>query len=516
MEIKSCIPKFTTAQILFAGFAWSLLILRFGYRFGTGDQVELLPYTLFLHNHNLYSHDFFIQGLNASVPNERTIMAYLLLPFVNCLEIACFVFHFLVSMVLILGLERIAIRFINNKYLAWLAVLVSLVPLNDFALGNVEMYSDCLQASSVATAIVVWGLWAFLQRRYQLSSCLLSIATFIQVLEGLDVMLVLSALLLALVLIKQLPLKQFIYFTAIYACTAGLFLVWIWIGKQGVSAVSNEELFQILFLFRHPHHFIFTTFPKFKLIVFCALTFTSLIYFSRRSSRVFTFILVSLFGLIVYAFAVDDFHNIFIANFQFYKVTQWMKFLGIVAAFGLLDRCLPEKTKQWQTAAMDNIVLLSFSILCWVITIQFNRILPYKVPYELFEMKRTNDMIAICEKIKEVTPVDAVFIQPFENTELKYYAQRSSYVEFKANVRHKKFVKDWYNRIGLVYGISQTDAAKGFTLKDKADAGYYTNNLWQLSNRKGSGITHMLVDKRYKPPFGTLILENNTYAVYQL
>ena len=35
-------------SVWFALFLWSVLILRFGYRFGTGDQVELLPYTLFL------------------------------------------------------------------------------------------------------------------------------------------------------------------------------------------------------------------------------------------------------------------------------------------------------------------------------------------------------------------------------------------------------------------------------------------------------------------------------------
>ena len=116
MKLHSQILKFSNPQILFAVLAWSLFVLRVGYRYGTGDQVELLPYTLLLQNSSLYEHDFFIQGLNASVPNERTVMANLLLPFVNHLEIFCFVFQLLSTVVLILGLEKLARRFIQNKY----------------------------------------------------------------------------------------------------------------------------------------------------------------------------------------------------------------------------------------------------------------------------------------------------------------------------------------------------------------------------------------------------------------
>jgi len=142
--------------------------------------------------------------------------------------------------------------------------------------------------------------------------------------------------------------------------------------------------------------------------------------------------------------------------------------------------------------------------------------LPYRVPFQLFGMKEKDDMIAICEKIKETAPVDAVFIQPFDNTELKFYGQRSSFVEFKANVKHKSFVGEWYRRIGIVYGISAIDEVQGFKLQDKADANYYTPEVWRFSNKAGYGITHMLVKKDYKPPYGNLILSNNSYAVYKL
>ena len=508
-------------SLLFALLVWSLLILRFGYRYGTGDQVELLPYSLYLHNPSLYPHDFFIQGLNASVPNERTVMAHLILPFINHLEIFCFLMQLFSTVLLVLGLQQLAFRFIHNKYLAWLAILIAMIPLNDFALGNVELYSECFQASGLAVAIVVWAINLFLDRKFLATSLLMSVATFIQLLEGLDVMIVLSLMMLFMLVVKQINFKTFAGFCAIYFCTAGVYLVIILMGKMGhapgnYTALSNPELFKILFAFRHPHHFIFMSFPKVKMLVFFALTLAALVFYSEHSSKTFEFVLLGLFGIIIYAFVVDDFHNVFIGNFQFYKITIWMKFLGVVAVVGLAEEFYTGKWHLPDMLKIEKPALFVVALLSWLVIIKFNEHLPYHVPYQLFGMKEKDDMIAICEKIKEVTPPDAVFVQPFDNTELKFYGQRSSFVEFKANVRHKNFVGEWYRRIHLLYGISAVDAVQGFGLKDAADAAYYTTDMWQFNRKAGYGITHMLVTKDYKPPYGTLILANNSYAVYKL
>jgi hypothetical protein len=288
------------------------------------------------------------------------------------------------------------------------------------------------------------------------------------------------------------------------------------IAPGNFAAVNNADLFRILFQFRHPHHFIFTSFPKLKMLVFFALTFCALVFYSRHSSKIFDFVLIGFFGIIVYAFAVDAFHSVFICNFQFYKVTIWMKFLGVVAVIGLAEEFYLSKLHLPDLVKFERAGLITLALLSWVVIIKFNEYLPYHVPFQLFGMKEKDDMIGICEKIKETTPADAIFIQPFDNTELKFYGQRSSFVEFKANVRHKSFVGEWYRRIQIVYGISTGDAMKGFKLQDKADANYYTSNAWQFTNKSGYGITHMLVKKDYKPPYGTLILSNNSYAVYKL
>ncbi len=442
-------------------------------------------------------------------------MANLLRPFINHFEVFSFILQFLSTVILIFGLEKLTGRFIRNRYLAWLAILVALIPLNDFTLGNVELYSECFQASGLAVAVVVWAVNLFLDRKYLFASVLMAAATFIQLLEGLDVMMVLCAILFVAVIRKEVSWKIFFGFITVYMFTSGVYLVMIFMQKNVAADISNQELFKILFEFRHPHHFIFSAFPKARMMVFFVLVLVSVLFFGMRSRQLFQFLLIGLTGVIIYAFAVYGWHNIFIGNFQFYKVTQWMKFLGVIAVLGFAEQFLGSLIPTL-SSFYEKAILFLLSCLCWVVIINFNHLLPYKVPFELFSMKEQDDMIAICEKIKEVTPHDAVFIQPFDNTELKFYAERSSYVEFKANVRNKAFVKEWSNRVAEVFGVKPEMNVKGFALKDTADSFFLNADRERLELLKKKGVTHLLTKKEFPASTGKLILQNNTYAVYQL
>lgn len=510
------VSGFSSSQILFAVFCWSLLILRFGYRFGTGDQVELLPYTLFLQNPHLYPHDFFIQGLHASVPNERTVMATLLLPFANHLEIVCFLLQCLCTVALVLGLQKLSLRFITNKYLVWLAILIALIPLNDFTLGNVELYSECFQASGLAIAIVVWALNYYLDKKYARASFFMSVATFIQLLEGLDTMLLLSSVLLIATVRKEVSFKTFFAFIGIYGCTAGVYLMFILLKKSLQADVTDSELFAILFQFRHPHHFIFSSFSKVKVIVFAVLSLVALFYFYNKSKSVFRFITVGLAGVVVYVVAVDVFQFIPIANFQFYKVTVWIKFLGVVALLSLADKYFSVAMEKLASVLNESLFLTVSAVFCWIVVLFFADYLPYQVPSQIFRFKEKDEMVSICTDIKVVVPSDAVFIQPFDNTELKFYAQRSSYVEFKANVRNKLFVRQWAERIEDVFGVNPSNAVRGFELKQQADNYFYSLTSERLELLKQKGVTHLLTIIKMKPATGKLILHNSSYAVYQL
>ena len=196
-----------------------------------------------------------------------------------------------------------------------------------------------------------------------------------------------------------------------------------------------------------------------------------------------------------------------------------MKFLGVVALFGFVEQFIFLNLPVFQSSnlfKMGSTFLILGSIVIWGVILNFHQQLPYKVPFQLFAMKEQDDMISICEKIKEVTPRNAVFIQPFENTELKFYAERSSYIEFKANVRNKAFVKEWANREAEVFGVLPEMPVKGFALQKRADDFFYSLDEMQIKLLKRKGVTYLLTKKEYRPTIGNLILQNNTYAVYQL
>lgn len=495
-----------------------------GYRFGTNDHVELLPYTLFLSDHSLYPHDFFIQGLHATVPNERTVFASLLLPFVNCLPVTCFILHFLTTILLLIGLERVALRFIKNRYWVWIAILFCLGPLDDYTLGNVELYGNTIQASSVAIALLIWAIHFFLDRKFVVASVIISIATFIQLLEGLDVMIVLCLIMFYKVAItKSVSVRKLAEFVGIFCLTAGVYLVIILTTKTaGASILTRAEVFKIMFEFRHPHHFIFSTFPLSKKILFAVFTAVGVFYYYMSNRDIAWFMVFSFAGVVCYAIATDVFHFAPIANFQFYKITSWVKFFGVVSIFGIVGEWALVKSIIPKQVKFDSALAVIVSVSIIVLLYFKPEASQFYGPYQFSKGYVEKDpMLSICTEVKNITAKDAVFIVPFDNSEFKYYAQRSCYVEFKANVRNKQFTGEWYRRLGEVYGVSYDMPEKGFALHWQAGNNYYTISNDKLTQLKKEGVTHMLVNKRrrdvpYRENFGKKIAENEYYAVYQL
>lgn len=512
----------TTTSLLFGLFTWALLILRFGYTYGTGDQIEILPYVMYLYNPHMYPTDFFLRGLDAGFPNERTVVANLFKPFVNHFELFCFVIHCLTTVILVWGMEVLARRFISNKYLAWLAVLFTLIPFYHLSLGMVDTYSTGVQASSISTCVVIWGINFFLDRRYLLAAIIMSVATFIHVLEGLDVMMVLSGVLLLELLSKKVSARTFFYYLAIFALTAGVYLVLMLkaksvAGNQGAGLYSSpDEFFNIMFRFRHPHHYIFSSFRLGNILWYTILSLVALLFFRTRSRLVFTFVFISTIGVAVYAVCTDVLEWVFVANFQFYKLTQWVKLLGFVALFGYAGIYMGS-LQFWRPGKnTERALLLAGTVMCFVVIAFFRQQLPYKVAYQIGNWKYDNEVIGLCEEVKTHTPLNALFIHPIEITEVKFYAQRGSYIEFKANVKHYLFVAEWYRRLQEVYGMDYHGSIAGFKLKKQADE-YFTNLSGQQLNRlKAEGVTHVLTYKLTPPAIGTKVLESNTYAVYQL
>jgi hypothetical protein len=310
---------------------------------------------------------------------------------------------------------------------------------------------------------------------------------------------------------KDVSLKEFILFVSIYFMTAGVYLFFIYRAKTvGAGALSTHEVFEIMFAFRHPHHFIFSTFPLFNKVLFAIYTLAALVYYGKWSRSLFLFILVSLLGLIVYVVCVDVLQLVFVANFQWYKVVQWMKIMGMIAAFAMVFNYL-------EAFILNKNRLLNIGI-CTV-AVAFFSFMFYQFAVGKFDhgTQQYNEAeILLCEKVKNITPLDAVFIQPFEMTALKFYGQRSSYVEFKAIAKNQKDLKVWYERVQEVFGLSYDVDKSGFDMQGKADE--HLDNLTeeQLVNLKKEGVTNMICRTAKYGAAHKLLLSENGYYVYEL
>jgi hypothetical protein len=511
------------SSICFAVLMWSLLVWRAGYRFGTGDHVEYLPYVLYLQNHSLYIHDFFVQGLAEKVPNERTIVAGFFTLFGSHLEIACLIVHFVFTVLLITGLQKLGELITGNIAIARVAIVINLLLFFNHALGDVELYSDAVQASSISTAVIAFALYHFFKRNFLWATVLMSIASIIHPVEGLTVFMVMASAMMVYcfklgICEKEVLIKSF----AFYASTAGIFIaLLVWGKMDGVTVLSKQfdsySFYRIYYVFRHAHHFVFTYQSLADILLFIAFITASLAFGFSSNRAFFWFSLFSVLGLLCYVIATDYLHLVDIANLQFYKVTQWTKFFGVLIFSKFILRFLQPWSKPVFSPKMSNVLALAAAIsLLAVICIKPHMVGLRKADYQLGRnWKENDDAIAIAIMVDKQVGKDAVFIQPFSCTELKFFGRASSYVDWKAFVKNRTRIGEWYRRIGLVYGISIDDKEKGFGLTQKAEANFFNLKKETAARLKNEGVTHILTSNK-QMAFGKLLFQNRTYAVYQL
>lgn len=511
--------KRNISTLLFAVACWCLLIQKFGYRFGSEDHAEHLPYILYLADQSLYAKDFFIQNLHAKIPNERTVFCNLLLPFVNHLALACFVLHFLTTVFLIAGLEKLGTLLTGNRWLVRMAILINFLLLFDKGLGNVELITDAVQGSSISVVFLAWALYYFFKQNWITATVLAAIGSIFHPLDGLVVYSVMAALMLYLALTNNEWKKAIAAYT-VYAATAGGFIVMLMLGKiDGVNALSTsfdaKTFYSIYHEFRLSHHFVFSYFPAIDKLLFVAFALINLLWWPLGRKQVFLFCLFGTSMLLVYMLIANGLKIPDIANLQFYKITQWTKFFAVLAVCKL---AAPALYKVYEPKNKYNLYvgILLLAVVLAVTLSNKSWMHREKIAYEYgCEWQNNNDLLNICKTIDEQVPKDALFVQPLLCSEIKYWGRTSSFVDWKAFVKNRSKVAEWYRRINLVYGISLQDPEKGFALSTKADEYFEHMSHTTALELKHEGVTHLL-SKNKNLPFAKLLFSNTTYAVYQL
>ncbi|MGZ5282407.1 MAG: hypothetical protein ACXWDO_10205 [Bacteroidia bacterium] len=500
------------AEISVAFAFWALLIIRFGYAFGTGDQAEFLPYALKIADNSLYPTDLFIQKLAENPINERIFFCSFLSIFTEYVEIVCFLGHLFFTVLLVVGLLKICRQFISNPVFSY-AVIFALLVLSAGKLpGGATMYSSSFLPDIVSHSLGAWGIYFVLKNRLIQASVLLIIATLMHPLIGLFVaLLAFGGYVFHIVLnLKMLPDRKCFIAVFIYILTAGVYLFLL--VPDEAKTLTNEAYYRIFFELRYPHHTLPSHFSKIGLAGLIIFAFAGLFYFYQQQKAIFWFLLLQCFGFCVYYIGLEHFNIVEIGLTQWFRSSMWTYFFGLIAFAAITEKQL---NLQWKPGNIFYSLAIIFTSITLIILLVKPQIFPLDNTYEIGRHKYKNDEIVVSEKIREMN-LTGTYMLPFNFNAHKYYSRQSSYADYKTIPRKNANLGEWYRRMNLVYNLDTAKHLHGFEAEANADSFYRELPSKNLAILKAEGIDYLLSDTIMQREELDEVLKYKNYYVYKL
>ncbi len=491
-----------TSFFFWSVLGWALLLLRHGYTFGTGDHSEILPYIENLNNPVLYSNDFYVTHIISIVPNVRWFFAECALFFVGNLSSWFFVFHAFSTIFLLMGTMKVCHKLSVSIPFSFLGIMGYLLLFYGKIPGGNEWYLNNFQAESMAFVLGIWSIYWALENKQWLGFGALVLATLFHPLAGIQFALLIAA---SLLFTKQLNWKALLVFLSL----GGTYFILIFLNHQSNldTNLLLPNFFDLLFVFRQPHHSLPSSFSLIGSIITLILFIVTLVAVSKKSKVMFYYFGFIGIGCIVYVFGTLLFKSVLIAQTQWFKTVAIVTVIGGAMAIDGIFSFMPQlKRKLLGISKLEPILGLAAAIIV-ALLLSFPQANLLQKPFLFGNAQNKSELILISEAIAQKIPPDAIFIQPFDADAFHYYSKHPSYVSFKAVVHHKTFMYEWYKRIQQVYGVSLAQQG-GFSLTELANANY--EKLLKEGNINWD-VNYALVKKgKY---FYPTVLSNSHYQV---
>ncbi len=506
------------AKFFFYSCSLYFFLLAFlGYPYGEDAHTEMLCYLKYECNNNLYAKDFFVQSITSNSINERYFFVKILTLVKNNLSISVFFAHLTITLATFLGLFKIAKNYLVDENLIWLLLFVLFVPFSYISFGSNFLYNNEFVSGSLSTTICIWALFFFIEKKYLIFSLLSALATLFHPIVGTQLfILCLGAYFFSeyknLFSFKH---KKLIVSILVYVLIVGFPLCLLF--KYFTSGeISNEEVYQLV-TFRLPHHFIPSLFSLRNYVVLVPLLGFAIAFFYQKDKVVFGFLLTILFSNLVYIFCTDLLHSPILFFSQWTRSSVWMMPFALIAVF-----CWVETKFVFLLKKMNNlpnfitvlfIFQLLFAFFIIVNPMKFSNTRHYNLPFLSYE---NTPSIAISLQAKDIVPQDALFVQPTTLNLIKFFGEKSSYVNMIAFPNSKVFYKEWRRRIAKVYHVGPSDIFGNYQkMTTQADENFYALREPDFYALNNEGITHIFTKKTHNLAFPK-VLENSEFIIYKI
>lgn len=482
------------------------VLLMLGYSFGSGDMIESLSLIVNKEYPDLLSSDFYINAMSGQVFNERTLFVLILGLFPKHLEIWSILFHAISSMALFAGLYKIGSVFLPSRFFRWLSLYILIVLLNQVNLGGNELYYNFIVPSLPAKAAGAWSLYYFIKAKYSRSALFLLIAVIFQPLVAAQLFLLHLVVVGVKVISGQLDWKKQHNWAMLFILPMVIYLFLLAQYHDSVD-LSTDEYFGIVRL-RMAHHFFPAHFGLYNYIIYGLLLIVSLYYFYKNHRGLFWWILTIIDGCLIYIILLQAGIELSLMT-QWFKSTIWLEYLGVLSIVAIINERLMMRI---------NMAYFFTGLLLMLIFILYMKWPPLdNKSYEFGDTWMDTYEVEIAKAARDLTSPDALFLIPPTNSTFRHVARRSVWVDFKSISHNKAYLKEWANRIKIVYGLDPLSGRHvGFKCIPVAAHFFFNLDAHQLmALKKEFGITHILTHIDHILPFKPTA-RTKQYIIYEL
>jgi hypothetical protein len=433
-----------------------------GYAFNTADQAEHLPQVYQTLDPELYAGDYFVPHATAqfTVRHYYEQLALALARTIG-LEWGAFLLTLLCIMVMAWAFHQMAWTMFRNRWAAWAAPVMVLLVFYGFTVGGNHIIYGTLISSTLAKSLASVALLQFLRRKHLAAGLLLGIASLIQVLVGLQLMLILSVVLPFV--LRDHRMRSMAALWVAYLISALFILVPTFQQQFAAQGDFDEKLYyEVLYRFRNYRHYLPSLFPITQYIKFFGLLALGwLSYrFARPDDRGMYPALVAavLFGMMVYTVGMEVFDLHFLGKLQWFKTSLWAAAFSAMMVAGvigmLLQSIFPVERISFKVSG-----ILSGAVAVFLLVLMTNSIwLPESIAHRYMVGNRpVSNLERMHNWIAENTPKDAMILVSPENTAFACQAKRPMPVHFHAIIHTPQFMLPWYGKVQDIYGVGLDD-----------------------------------------------------------